>query len=113
MNFSVDELEMVNITFTHTHFIVGLKDGRFLSIPIHWFPRLAFGTLAERANYELLDGAIHWPDLDEDIEIEGLLNGHRSTESQQSLNRFYHWMRAKRAGETTAPFAAAFDDPAD
>lgn len=61
---------------------VSLTDGRWLSVPIAWFPRLAHATLAERANYELLgDGeGIHWPDVDEDISVLGLLAGQPSVE---------------------------------
>lgn len=54
---------------------VSLADGRRLSVPLEWFPRLAKASRAELENYELLgDGeGIHWPDLDEDLSVEGLL----------------------------------------
>jgi len=69
---------------------VDLVDGRSLSIPLIWYPRLWHGTPQERQNWEWIgDGAgIHWPDLDEDISIEGLLLGRRSGESQRSLQRW-------------------------
>jgi hypothetical protein len=74
---------------------VDLADGRSISAPIAWFPRLAHGTPAERRNLELIGGGegIHWPDLDEDISVEGLLAGRRSGESQASLKR---WLADRR-----------------
>lgn len=69
---------------------VDLVDGRSLSIPLIWYPRLWHGTDQERQHWEWIgDGVgIHWPDLDEDISIEGLLLGRRSGESQRSLQRW-------------------------
>ena len=70
--------------------VAELADGRTITVPIAWFPRLAHGTPAERANWRLIasgDG-IHWPDLDEDISVESLLAGRRSGESQESLRRW-------------------------
>ena len=63
---------------------VSLTDGRWLSVPVAWFPRLAHASSAQRANFELLgDGqGIHWPDVDEDISVMGLLAGQPSVESR-------------------------------
>jgi hypothetical protein len=74
---------------------VRLDDGRSLSVPLAWYPRLLDGTQAERENYELIGGGegIHWPELDEDISIEGLLAGRRSAESASSLAR---WRRKRQ-----------------
>ena len=54
-----------------------LADGRRVSVPLAWFPRLLHATPAERENWRLLgDGeGIHWPDLDEDLSVAGLLEG--------------------------------------
>jgi hypothetical protein len=59
--------------------IVSLVDGRRISVPLAWFPRLAKATPAERDNWEILgDGqGIHWPDIDEDLSVSGLLKGTR------------------------------------
>jgi len=76
-----------------------LEDGRTIAVPIGWYPRLAYGTPAERANF-LISGAgygVHWPDLDEDIGVEGLLLGKRSGESAVSFER---WLRGRKK---TAP----------
>ncbi|MCX7014533.1 MAG: DUF2442 domain-containing protein [Candidatus Sumerlaeota bacterium] len=69
---------------------VDLEDGRTISVPIGWYPRLAHGTPTERANFQIAGAGygIHWPDLDEDIGIEGLLLGRKSTESPSSLKRW-------------------------
>ena len=62
---------------------VELVDGRSISVPLSWFPRLMRATPGERANFELLgDGhGIHWPDVDEDVSVDGLLRGARSPEA--------------------------------
>lgn len=65
---------------------VSLTDGRWLSVPIIWFPRLANASASQRANYELMgDGqGIHWPGVDEDISVVGLLAGQTSVESKMT-----------------------------
>jgi hypothetical protein len=70
--------------------IVDLTDGRTLSVPIEWYPRLLGGTVEERNHWELIGGGegIHWPYLDEDLSVEGLLAGRRSGEGEKSLARW-------------------------
>ena len=65
------------VHFTDDDLVVSLVDGRTVSVPLVWFPRLAAATRQQLENYELLgDGeGIHWPDVDEDLSIEGLLRG--------------------------------------
>jgi hypothetical protein len=84
------------VAFSDDGMTVALDDGRTLSVPLAWFPRLLHGSEGERANYELIgDGeGIHWPELDEDISVEGLLAGRRSTESAESLRK---WMQRRKA----------------
>jgi hypothetical protein len=84
----------VDVVVTGEAFTVALADGRSLSIPLGWYPRLMHATQDERANWRLLgDGyAIEWPDLDEHIGVEGLLAGRRSGESEGSFKR---WMAAR------------------
>lgn len=69
---------------------VTLTDGRVISVPLNWYPRLLHASGAERSNWRLIaDGiGIHWPDIDEDISIEGLLAGRPSRESDASLKRW-------------------------
>jgi hypothetical protein len=82
------------VTFTENSFVVYLNDGRNISVPIIWYPRLLNGNKQERENYELIgDGeGIHWPDIDEDISVEGILAGRRSGESQSSLDK---WLKER------------------
>jgi hypothetical protein len=84
----------VKVNLTAKHLVVDLADGRTLSIPLEWYPRLLHGRPSERQNWQILgDGyAIEWPDLDEHIGVEGLLAGRRSGESQNSLNR---WLESR------------------
>lgn len=74
-----------------------LADGRSIVVPLAWFPRLLHATPEERSNWRLIGGGlgIHWPDLDEDVSVEGMLAGRPSGEGEQSFQR---WLQAKRAG---------------
>ena len=75
--------------------VVELRDGRVLSVPLAWYPRLAAATSTERRRWELIGPGIgiHWPLIDEDVSIEALMAGQRSTESASSLRR---WEAARR-----------------
>lgn len=85
----------VNVTIDDDTLSVDLEDGRTISVPIGWYPRLAHGTPAERANFQISSAGygIHWPDLDEDIGVEGLLLGKKSTESPASFER---WLQRRK-----------------
>ena len=78
------------MALTSNHLVVELADGRSLTVPLEWYPRLLCGSDSERHNWKILgDGyAIEWPYLDEHIGIEGLLAGRRSGESEGSFNRW-------------------------
>lgn len=69
---------------------VDLADGRTITVPTLWYPRLSHGTKKERSNWQIIAGGegIHWPDLDEDISIEGLLAGRASGESPKSFKKW-------------------------
>jgi Protein of unknown function (DUF2442) len=79
-----------SVQFSEDSITVYLDDGRAISVPVAWYPRLMHGTNEERSNYQLIgDGeGIHWSDLDEDVSVEGLLAGKRSAESDTSLARW-------------------------
>lgn len=66
-----------NVAFTDDDLVVSLVDGRKVIVPLVWFPRLSNATRSQLENYELLgDGeGIHWPEIDEDLSVEGLLRG--------------------------------------
>ena len=76
---------------------VDLSDGRTVSAPLAWYPRLLQGTAAERDDHQLIGEGlgIHWPHLDEDISVEGILAGRRSYESKES---FEQWLAARPRG---------------
>ena len=69
---------------------VELDDGRTVSVPLAWYPRLLHGTAAERGRWQLVGRGegLHWPDLDEDVAVEDLLAGRPSGESPRSLQRW-------------------------
>lgn len=85
-----------SVTVTEDTLVVDLVDGRTVSVPLPWYPRLAHGTALERANWRLIGRGegIHWPDLDEDISVAGLLAGRPSGETQTSLRR---WLESRQA----------------
>ena len=97
----IEDSRVSNIRIDAKKISVELLDGRTLIVPILWFPRLMSGTKDERNNWQIIgDGeGIHWPDLDEDISVEGLLAGKGSMESQKSLAR---WMDARKSKRQTA-----------
>ena len=86
---------VLSVAVTDDTLSVDLDDGRTVSVPIGWYPRLAHGTDSERANFEISGGGygVHWRDLDEDIGVEGLLLGKRSSESPSSFER---WLQRRR-----------------
>jgi hypothetical protein len=88
------EAQARDIKVTDETLAVDLVDGRTIAVPLAWFPRLAHGTPAERANWRFIGtgSGIHWPDLDEDISIESLLAGRASSESAESLEK---WLAAR------------------
>ena len=86
---------VTRVTVTDDTLSVDLEDGRTISVPLGWYPRLAHGTPSERANFEIAGAGygIHWPDLDEDVGAEGLLLGRKSTESPASFER---WLQRRK-----------------
>jgi hypothetical protein len=86
----------INVTVTDDTLSVDLEDGHTMAVPIGWYPRLAHGTPAERAHVQLSSAGygLHWPELDEDIGVEGLLLGKQATESAASFER---WLQRRKA----------------
>lgn len=89
--------KLQQVTTTEDSLTIDLSDGRTVSVPIGWYPRLLHGTPQERNNWRLIGEGegIHWPDLDEDINVENLLAGKPSGESQRS---FKNWLENRAAG---------------
>lgn len=90
------EVEAASVDVTTDELIVNLVDGRRISVPLTWYPRLLHGSMVEKKHYELIGRGqgIHWPDLDEDISVRGLLNGNPSFEAHESLQR---WLDARHS----------------
>jgi len=80
----------VNVTVSEDTLAVDLSDGRTISVPLSWFPRLVHGTQEERSEWQLIGRGhgVHWPRLDEDISVEGLIAGKASGERGESLERW-------------------------
>lgn len=78
-----------DVTVTQEDLNVDLSDGRTISVPVAWFPRLLYSTQKERDNWRLIGRGhgIHWEEIDEDISVEGLLAGKPSGESQASFKK--------------------------
>jgi hypothetical protein len=97
MSTFVDEIEQahaIDVKATEDSLAVDLDDGRTIIVPLGWYPRLWYGTPDERSNVQIIGQGeyLHWPDLDEDLTISGLLAGRRSGESQRSLRQ---WLEAR------------------
>jgi len=90
------EAKAQHIAITDDTLTVDLKDGRTLSVPLAWYPRLFHSTPQERSDWRFIGQGegIHWPALDEDISTENLLSGKPSGESQSSFKR---WLEARAA----------------
>ncbi len=93
MTISAVEIEVpnaVSVSVTGDTLSVDLSDGRTISVPLAWYPRLVHSNDQERNNWRLIGQGegIHWEDLDEDISVEGLLAGKPSGESQKSLKNW-------------------------
>lgn len=93
------ELEIpnaVDVAVSDDTLSVELSDGRTISVPLSWYPRLTHATQEERANWRIIGRGhgIHWEDIDEDISIAGLLAGRPSGESQSSFKK---WLGSRRS----------------
>jgi len=82
--------DALNVIVTDDTLSVDLSDGRSISVPLAWFPRLLHSTIEERKNWRLIGKGhgIHWEEIDEDISVEGLLAGKPSGESQKSFKKW-------------------------
>ncbi len=84
----------MNVYVSEDTLSVELSDGRSISVPIDWYPRLTHATDQERSNWRIIGKGhgIHWEDLDEDISVKNLLTGMPSGESQTSFKK---WLDAR------------------
>jgi hypothetical protein len=97
----VSSVIAVDVHVTDEAIRVALADGREVSVPISWYPRLSHAEPRHREVWELLGGGhgIHWPELDEDVSVDNLLFGQPSGESAQSFARWKQWYEKKRTGQ--------------
>ena len=93
--------EAEDVTVTEDTLSIELSDGRTISVPLAWYPRLVHATKEERAAWELIGAGqgIRWQALDEDLSVEGLIAGRPSGESQRSLKR---WLQARSERRSVA-----------
>jgi len=90
------------VRLTEDSLVVDLADGRTVSVPLAWYPRLLQGSPEERANHRLIGEGegIHWPDLDEDVSVENILAGRASGEGAKSFER---WLDARSSRTRSTP----------
>jgi hypothetical protein len=93
MNAAIQHVEVAEDSL-----VVDLTDGRTVSVPTAWYPRLMHGTPEERSHWRIIGKGegITWPDLDEDISVENILFGRPSGESQQSFKRWIEGRKSKK-----------------
>ena len=98
VEFEIPLAQSVNVTQDTLR--VDLSDGRTISVPLAWYPRLLHATADERKNWRLIakGRGIHWETIDEDISVEGLLAGRASGESQVSFKK---WLTSRSSHLTT------------
>jgi hypothetical protein len=77
LEIDVGDLRPRAVEFTADDLVVTLADGRKIATPLDWYPRLKRASSQQRANFEMMPMGIHWPDLDEDLGIAGMLKGRR------------------------------------
>lgn len=102
MSISTIEIEVPfakDVAVTEATLSVELSDGRIISVPLTWYPRLVHATPSERKNWRIIGKGqgVHWPDLDEDISVEGLIVGKPSGESRTS---FVKWLKQRSRSAT-------------
>ena len=99
--FNIETPYAINVQITEDTITVDLSDGRTISAPLAWFPRLEYADSKERASWRLIGKGqgIHWEDLDEDISVYSLLAGSPSGESQDSLKR---WLEGRKSPSPTS-----------
>jgi hypothetical protein len=78
LEIDVGDLRARSVEFSTAELVVTLVDGRRIATPLDWYPKLKSASAAQRADYEIMPMGIHWPQLDEDLSIAGMLKGRRA-----------------------------------
>ena len=104
--------DVVDLSVTDDTLYVEPSDGRTISVPLAWYPRLVHATQDERNSWELIGNGhgIRWPDLDEDLSAEGFIAGRQSGESQRSFKR---WLEARLAGRSVMLYDLGREESTD
>jgi hypothetical protein len=75
LDIEIGDRRAQSVSFTATELVVALSDGRRIASPLAWYPRLLSASADQRMNYAIMPMGIHWPDLDEDLGVLGMLKG--------------------------------------
>jgi hypothetical protein len=79
LELDVGDLKPRAVEFTATELVVTLADGRKIATPLDWYPRLKRASAVQRSKFEIMPMGIHWPEIDEDLSVAGMLKGRRAT----------------------------------
>ena len=98
------EVRATALNFSKEFMDVHLEDGRMIRVPLDWFPRLQRASETQRKKFKWQDGhrAMHWPSVDEDISIHGLLKGLKAPRSKAYLENVWSEEVTRQRGETEA-----------
>ncbi|HMJ91968.1 MAG TPA: DUF2442 domain-containing protein [Candidatus Acidoferrum sp.] len=96
----MSDVEIEKVHFTQDRLGFELKDGRLISVPLSFYPTLQHASEAQRLNFELYPSSVHWPDLDCDIGVEGMLVGAKELPVYAEMSAD---LRAAKAEDTAAP----------
>lgn len=90
LSIDLQALRAQDVSVSANALTIDLTDGRTITVPLAWYPRLLHGTASERKHWRLIGNGegVHWPDLDEDLSIEGIILGRPSGESSRSFQRW-------------------------
>jgi len=105
----LEDVRATGADVDETELTVHLDDGRSVTTPLEWYPRLVFATPDELRNFRVTGGGygIHWPDLDEDLSVKNMLKGLPAAESGSSLKRWKKEMKRRRRKGLSGPWVSA------
>ncbi len=92
--------EPQRVTFTDTHAMIDLADGRIIGVPLHFFPLLEAATVEERQNYQLGSSTVYWEDIDDGIDLTAMLSG-LYLETRKEYKEYLKKLIAERKAKTT------------
>src|SRR5215210_2096776 len=99
----MNDVEIEKVHFTQDRLGFELKDGRLISVPLSFYPTLQHASEAQRLNFELYLSSAHWPDLDCDIGVEGMLAGAKELPVYAEMSADLRALRAAKAEDVNVP----------